>query len=226
MLSSSLDGTARLASTAAPDAPATVLQAHTDAITGCTLHPTGQYLVTASTDATWALFDIEAGRCLLRQSDASAAAYTCAGFHPDGLILATGMASVVRVWDVKSQANLATFEGHTGAVSCLAFSENGYYLATGSADATVKLWDLRKLKNFHTLPAPEGATAAVSSVAFDFSGHVLAVAAAGLSLYDTKAWGNLVAFPTPAAATAAAFGPMAGFFASASADGAVQLYGA
>lgn len=71
--------------------------------------------------------------------------YTCAAFHPDGLILGTGAESLVRIWDVKSQANVASFEGHSGVVSCLSFSENGYYLATGSSDTTVKIWDLRKV---------------------------------------------------------------------------------
>ena len=33
----------------------------------------------------------------------------------------------------------------------MSFSENGYYLATGSRDASVKLWDLRKLRNFKTI---------------------------------------------------------------------------
>lgn len=34
----------------------------------------------------------------------------------------------------------------------MSFSENGYYLAT-AADDGVKLWDLRKLKNFKSLDA-------------------------------------------------------------------------
>ena len=34
----------------------------------------------------------------------------------------------------------------------MSFSENGYYLAT-AADDGVKLWDLRKLKNFKSLEA-------------------------------------------------------------------------
>lgn len=53
----------------------------------------------------------------------------------------------VRIWEAKSCKNVANFEGHTGPVVSLSFSENGYQLATASTDG-IKLWDLRKLKNF------------------------------------------------------------------------------
>ena len=53
--------------------------------------------------------------------------------------------------------NVAKFEGHSGAVCGMTFSDNGYYLASCAADG-VKLWDLRKLKNFKTInPYGEGA---------------------------------------------------------------------
>ena len=146
---------------------------HSGDVTGVTLHATGDYCVTSCSDKSWSLFDIDRGSCVLRVPDGSGG-YTCAGFHPDGLILGTGVDSVVRIWDVKSQQNVASFEGHTGTVTCLAFSENGYYLATGSADTTVKMWDLRKLKNFHTIEPG----AAVGGLAFDNSGLFLAVGSA------------------------------------------------
>jgi pre-mRNA-processing factor 19 len=52
---------------------------------------------------------------------------------------------VIRIWEVKQQKNVASFTEHTRPIRCLAFSENGYHLAS-AADDGIKLWDLRKLK--------------------------------------------------------------------------------
>eukprot|EP00983_Pelagomonas_calceolata_P112111 1159851-Pelagomonas_calceolata.AAC.14 len=52
---------------------------------------------------------------------------------------------MIRIWEVKQQKNVASFADHTAPVSSLAFSENGYHMASAAADG-VKLWDLRKLK--------------------------------------------------------------------------------
>jgi len=64
--------------------------------------------------------------------------------------------------------------GHSGPITAISFSENGYYLATAADDACVKLWDLRKLKNFKTLQMDEGYE--IRDLCFDQSGTYLAVA--------------------------------------------------
>lgn len=52
-----------------------------------------------------------------------------------------------RIWEIRQAKSAASFDGHAAPVTSLSFSENGYYLASAAADC-VKLWDLRKLKNF------------------------------------------------------------------------------
>lgn len=67
-----------------------------------------------------------------------------------------GKDSVVKIWDLKEQTNVAKFPGHQGNVRAISFSENGYYLATGADDGDVMIWDLRKLKNFKSLSINDG----------------------------------------------------------------------
>merc|ERR1712139_723205 len=77
------------------------------------------------------------------------------------------------VWDLKAQVIAAELKGHAAPVTSLQFSENGYYLATGSKDCTVKLWDLRKPICFQTITLD--GKQAVNCVAFDHSGQYLAI---------------------------------------------------
>ena len=61
---------------------------------------------------------------------------------------------------------------HISTQSCF-LPTSGYYLATSADDSVVKLWDLRKLKNFKTITLDEGYE--VKSLSFDQSGTYLAV---------------------------------------------------
>jgi len=148
------------------------IKVHRGPIVHMSLHATSMYFLTASKDHTWGLHEIETGRTLLQLTEPDNQALSCAMFHPDGLILATGTEdNLIRIWDIKTHKNVATFQGHNNAVSDLRFSENGYHLAT-AADNILKLWDLRGPKNVNSLKL----NLPIKRLHYDYSGKYLAVA--------------------------------------------------
>ena len=89
---------------------------------------------------------------------------TSVEYSPNGTTLASGAYdNTVKLWDVKTQRNIATFEGHTAWVNAVAYSPDGTTLASGACDNTVKLWDVKTQRNIATF---EEYTELVSSSIF------------------------------------------------------------
>ena len=104
----------------------TLEKLHLERITGLSLHPSGHYFLTSSLDQTWSFCEIETGTCLVK-SENDNSGYTCIQFHPDGLLFGTGLQNnSIKIWDLKSQQLATQLDGHTGEVTSLSFSENGY----------------------------------------------------------------------------------------------------
>ncbi|KAF6988941.1 hypothetical protein CFC21_006358 [Triticum aestivum] len=208
------------------------LKDHTAEVEAVTVHATQKYFVTAAKDNTWCFYDISTGSCLSQVGEASGQeGYTSASFHPDGLILGTGTTeAVVKIWDVKTQSNVAKFEGHAGPVTAMSFSENGYFLATAALDG-VKLWDLRKLRNFRTF-SPYDSDTPTNSVEFDFSGTYLAVAGSDIRVYQVAnvktEWNLIKTLPDLSGTgkvTSAKFGTDAKYIAVGSMDRNLRIFG-
>src|SRR5262249_46017449 len=69
------------------------------------------------------------------------------------------------------QLELRVLQGHTDTVGWVAFSLDGKYLASGSSDRTVKLWDAATGKEIRTF---RGHTHVVNTVVFSPDGKQLA----------------------------------------------------
>ncbi len=109
----------------------------------------------------------------------------CVCFSPDGKRLATGSNDqTVRVWDAQKGQELLVLKGHTTGrsallgqpltfISSVCFSPDGKRLASGSADRTVKVWDVEKGQELFTLT---GHTDILRSICFSPDGKRLASA--------------------------------------------------
>jgi pre-mRNA-processing factor 19 len=197
-----------------------------------TVQATKKYFVSAGMDNTWCFYDLSTGSCLKQVGEPSQeGGYTTAAFHPDGLILGTGTSeSLVKIWDIKTQAFVTNFEGHSGPVTAMSFSENGYFLATAASDG-VRLWDLRKLRNFRTF-APYDANTPTNSVEFDFSGSYLAIAGSDIRVYQVAnvklEWNLIKTFPDLSGTgkvTSVKFGADAKYMAVGSMDRNLRIFG-
>lgn len=124
---------------------------------------------------------------------------------------------------MKQQKNVAIFKGHAGAVTAVSFSENGYYLASGDEQGNVKLWDLRKLQNFHTISQSEMKN--IADIDFDQSGSYLAVAGDDLRVFSTKEWDIVKNWSDHTEqVTGVRFGNNAGFLATTSKDRNLKIW--
>jgi WD40 repeat protein len=109
-------------------------------------NPAGDRLVMAAT-GTPTILTMEAAAREMKPLDSSAVTIT-AQFTPDGKqILTTGIDSQVRIWDATTGRQVRSLAVHTGKVNDVAFSHDGYWIATASQDGTftVSPFDRAKL---------------------------------------------------------------------------------
>ncbi|GMH44311.1 hypothetical protein BSKO_12245 [Bryopsis sp. KO-2023] len=204
---------------------------HEDSIVSVTTTASDKYLISASRDRSLAFCDVAQGVCLDKLvHDEVRSPYTCAQCHPDGLLVGTGDESgAVHVWEMKDQTIAKSLRaeegGHSRPVKSLAFSENGYYMATAAEDV-VKVWDLRKLKVVRELTPYEDAS--ISTVTFDHSGLYLAVGGEDARIYGVKQdWSAVRSFPEvpKKGVYSLAFGPDAKSLFVGTSDHQLRVFG-
>lgn len=66
-------------------------------------------------------------------------------------MLSASKDSSLKIWDLREGRLLFTLQGHTGAVNCARFSNDGHFFASGGADQMVMVWK----SNLYGVAAPD-----------------------------------------------------------------------
>ena len=120
---------------------------------------------------------------------------------PERLVIGGRFGRLQSVAHLGGETPTVDFRGHTGTITALAVSPDEHYLASGSADRTVRLWPVRKRAGEVTASRNVAADVA-TALAFTVDGRHLAHAAPDYSIrvYDLRArrsWLKLRAHDAP-----------------------------
>jgi len=169
-----------------PTTPKHVIQAHPIEATSVRYDGTGLDLIaTGSSDSTVKVWDTNNGQVKATLRGGSG--------HPmlgvdlsGGLVVGCGADKTCRVWNIRTQRMIHQLAGHSTKVTCVRLLNNEKGVITGSADRSIKVWDISRSTYKQTTTFRHSSTSNCMDVSLDsltvFSGHM----DGGIRLWDVR----------------------------------------
>jgi autophagy-related protein 16-1 len=157
-------------------------------IEGTCVRYDGDIVVTASSDASVKLWDTQSGtvRSTFRGSGSGGNSAILACDVGGGLVVGGGTDKTCRVWNIKTDRMLHHLVGHQHKISCVRLFNNGKCVLTGSADRSLKVWDISRTTYKQMTTLRHGSTPNCADVGTDsvtaVSGHM----DGGLRFWDLR----------------------------------------
>ncbi|EPY86076.1 guanine nucleotide-binding protein, beta-5 subunit isoform b isoform 1-like protein [Camelus ferus] len=159
---------------------------HTNYLSACSFTNSDMQILTASGDGTCALWDVESGQ-LLQSFHGHGADVLCLDLAPSetgNTFVSGGCDKKAMVWDMRSGQCVQAFETHESDINSVRYYPSGDAFASGSDDATCRLYDLRADREV-AIYSKESIIFGASSVDFSLSGRLLF---AGYNDYTINVW--------------------------------------
>jgi WD40 repeat protein len=169
------------------------LEGHSSSVSGVAVTPDGKRAVSASSDKTLKVWDLESGQAL-RTLKGHSGFVNGVAVTPDGKrAVSASSDKTLKVWDLESGQALRTLEGHSSSVNGVAVTPDGKRVISASEDETLKVWDL---ESGQALRALEGHSRSVNGVAVTPDGKraVSASSDKTLKVWDLESGVSLASF--------------------------------
>lgn len=162
---------------------------HTSYTSCCTFIRSDNLILTGSGDSTCAMWDVETGQMIQNFHGHTGDVYAIDIPRCDtGNIFISGAADRhALVWDIRTGVCVQSFDGHEADINSVRFHPNGDAFATGSDDATCRLYDLRADRQI-CVYEKKSIIFPVNGVDFSVSGRLLF---AGYGDYRICIWDTL-----------------------------------
>ncbi|VDB86472.1 unnamed protein product [Peniophora sp. CBMAI 1063] len=208
LLSGSNDNELRIWDVATGETVGEVFSGHEMRVYSAAFSPDDRWIVSSSRDYSVRIWDVETRRLIgsprmgqLRDGGRPESnSVRSVAFSPDGKLIVSAYGITVRLWSVAVAAegqdvaveSLASFNGHTGPVNCVGFSQDGQRIVSASDDHTIRMWDVATRRQ---LGRPfTGHAEGVSSVALSPDGRRIV---SGSKDNTVRLW-DVPEFPRPA----------------------------